>query len=778
MILTSSNAQAACARDPQFNLDPSTAPPSAESFYPISLPTPPSNEFRHLIRQQQFAGINDAARLPNGPFVVESSVRTRIRASYITFHERDLAFAQDMGRLHIIAPQNLNKVQVNPERTVPHSLITEMYALMHETIIRHLLNTEYAERAAIVHQLDDFYWRLAAANACADLVLLRAVDACAILGGVELPRWPPTKEWRGAVISSKSLPPPGIQLTEDGERFLATLRQLERWGVPIWGYSISSANSRYDVRSEGLPSEDEFEEEMFQHMLHSLDPRSVQGTKVVHTVKRVHTNDVLVPAYTGIPMGSERLRLQHAIVSLLDHDSPSHTNFASFSAIARDILGSAIWTGNRHEAALHPISFDTSEPMPWTRVRDAIRECAHCGVNVALFQIPLPWVDSHSSVATRSGEYALTEQIAGVSLATAPCGTWFTLDVDDFKMDDKSVVQQLAERFVPDGLCGWSFVQSGLQKKDVNGKTIPRSRFTGRFLFKHHHVREAVAKSIHTDYHNHEQRSKDEANVKDDFLFNFSFFVHPHFADIVYAEPISLASRTQIMTLAPHFDVVPALVGSSERAMQVKRVIHSLRHFELFEIAKFPPFVAPPLPPSSPLPTPSSVGLDMSSCTPQVLRQLASSALPTGDLSFMDVCRMQRFACLIEVLAKDGPFMCQVFRSGGPYLKILRYLSTIIRDTLPAGSSFSPRSNRVDVGPYGEAVRLTPSRRVEITLNLDGSESDIPLATEAKLAKWNNNVEKMWDEFSQKRSQSEQRHDKEQRRIAKAIAARTTGRSS
>jgi len=100
---------------------------------------------------------------------------------------------------------------------------------------------------------------------------------------------------------------PGIQLTEDGERFLATLRQLERWGVPIWGYSISSANSRYDVRSEGLPSKDEFEEEMFQHMLHSLDPRSVQGTKVVHTVERVHTNDVLVPAYTGIPTGSERL---------------------------------------------------------------------------------------------------------------------------------------------------------------------------------------------------------------------------------------------------------------------------------------------------------------------------------------------------------------------------------------------------------------------------------------------------------------------------------------
>jgi hypothetical protein len=205
----------------------------------------------------------------------------------------------------------------------------------------------------------------------------------------------------------------------------------------------------------------------------------------------------------------------------------------------------------------------------------------------------------------------------------------------------------------------------------VNGKTIPHSRFTAQFLFKHHHVWETIAKSIHMDYNNHEQQLKDEANVKDDFLFNFLFFVHPHFPNVIHAEPISPASQMQIMALTPHFDVIPALVGSAERAMQVKRVIHSLHHFKLFKIAKFPPFVAPPLPPSSSLPTPSSVGLDMSLCTTQVLQQLASSAIPTGDLSFMDVCRMQRFACLIEVLVKDGPFMWQVFRSNGPYLKIL-----------------------------------------------------------------------------------------------------------
>ena len=87
MILTSSNAQAACARDPPLNLDTSAAPPSVDSFYPILLPNPPSNGFCHLTHQQQFAGLNDAAQLSNGPFVIESSICTQICAYYITFHK-------------------------------------------------------------------------------------------------------------------------------------------------------------------------------------------------------------------------------------------------------------------------------------------------------------------------------------------------------------------------------------------------------------------------------------------------------------------------------------------------------------------------------------------------------------------------------------------------------------------------------------------------------------------------------------------------------------------
>jgi hypothetical protein len=783
MILTSSNAQ--LAQDPPFKLNPngSTIPLPADSFIPILLSTKSTNDHRPLCCRPKIAKNNNAAQLPSGAFVIEESICAQMHADYIHFHERDLAFAQDMGRLYIIAPQNLNKVHTDPEHTVPHSLITRIYALMHKTIINHLLNTTCLDMSSVVHSMNDFYHRLSSAYACTDVILLRALDACAILGGVTLPCWPPNKQWKGALINPKHLPRPGIEQTEDDEQLLATIRRLERWGVPLWSFSISSTNFRLDVTPDGLPSEDKSEELVFQGKLRSVDWRSVQSTRLLKMVGRVHTEDVFKPEYTGLPAGSERLRLQRAIVALLDHDSPSHTNFASFSAIAQDILGSIIWTGNRHEATLHPATFDISQPMPWNRVRDAIRECAHSGVNIALFQIPLPWIKPDCATATMLGEYSMMEQLSTISLIiTTARGTWFTLEVDDFAITDKSVVHQFAKRFVPDGLCAWSFVQSGLQRKDGMGKTIPRSRFTVRLLFKERHVLEMAEKSMNANFPNHEQRSRVDANVRDDILFNYSFFVHPHFVDVAYGEPISHASRTQIMALAPSFDVIPASVGNTDRAMQVKRVVHSLRHHELFEVAKFPPFIAPPLPPSSclstPSSTPSSVGLDMSSCMPDVLRQLASSAHPNHDLSFMDVCRMQRLACIIEVLAKDGHFMCRVFRSNGPYLRILRYLSTMIRDTSPAGSSFSPQSNRVDVGPYHEAVRLTPIGRVEIILNLDTSDSDIRLPTEAELAKWSQNMEKMWDYFSQKRSRSEQRRSKEQRRIAKAIAASAAWPSS
>jgi hypothetical protein len=773
-IMVSSNARNPVAGDPSMDLTPQqTMSLWTEPYAPILLSAQTTAEYIALCPRPKIAQAEDSTRDATATFVINDNVQARIMEQYIQFHEQDMDFAAEIGRLHILAPQNLSPAGPHDSPNVPHFLIATMYTLMDESRIRLALNTKYTLRSQLIDALNHLYENMGKAIACADVVMLSVLDACAILGGVELPKWPPNVEWRGAIIDPKSLRKQDVEPSQDEIRLLATIRRLERWGVPIWTMIVGSRSSaRLDATRNGLPSADPCEELLYQDMLKNLatSVNPPQSQQILNMTARVHTHDVSVATYSGLPAGIERHRLQRAIIGLLDHHSPHHINFVSFSAVAQDVLGPVIWTGNRHEAALHPASFDISEKMPWSRVRDGIRDCAHCGVNIALFQIPLPWINAHSSVTTAAGEYLASEQFV-LSITATHRGSWFLLEVDDFTSDDGFMFQKLATRF-SDRVHGWSFVQSGLQRKDANGKTIPRSRFTGRLLFKQQHVRESVAKRIANEFSKHEQSTRNIVDAKDDFLFNFTFFVHPHFADVAYGEPISAASRREVMHLAPPFDVLASSSGSKDRARQVKWSIHTLRHVELFEIKKFPPFLSPsPSFPHSRVNGHSLYGLDMSSCPPGVLGQLASAATPTNELSFVDICRMQRFAYLMEVLAKNGSFSCRVFASDGPYRKILQYLSLTIRNLSPAGSAFVSRSNRQQISPFHEAVRLTPSGRVEIIINVDPCESRIEPPSQHDFELYNATLEKQWGDFSKKLSRSEARHQRVAKQIANALAA-------
>jgi len=717
--------------------------------------------------------------MDNRSFEIAESVRRQIKGEYTRFHEEEMDFALEMARLRIVSPQNENTAN-SAEHTIPHRLVTMLYAAMHEKIIRRLLNSSFNDKLILVDGLNDFYVGLACANACTDVILLHALDACAILGGVGLPCWPPNVKWQGAVFNQKDIPTPTEESGNTAHRFLATIRRFERWGVPLWNLAVSGTNSRLDMTPSGLPCRNDYDERSFQHRLRSLvSTTGTPSSKLVNVTTHLHTNHVVAPADYGFPSGLERHRLQKAIIALLDHNSPHHMTFASFSAIAKDILGESIWSGRRHEAATHPQSFDTSQLMPWNRVRDALSDCSHCGVNIALFQIPRPWMQSDTSVATAAGEYVSALHVLPPlrPLAATPRGMWFILEIDDLTVNDKEGIGRLVRRFTRDGVYGWAFVQSSIQLKTPDGKTIPRSRFTARVLVKQKHVREHFSHAIAANFEASPQRTRDVTDVQNDFLNNFQHFSHPIFADIAYSEPITLAARSQVMHLAPPFDVLPSSSGSKDRATQVKMAIHSLRHVELFEIGKFPPLIAPTSPGSSHPSTSSSVGLDMSLCTTEVLRQLASSACPNDDLSFMDVCRMQRFAYMMEVLAKEGGFVCRIFRSGSPYLKILKYLSSMIRATTPPGSSFTSRLNRQQISPFYEAIRLMPSGHVEIILNLDVPDSVIQLPTQAEFDQYNIKLERERRDFAKKLSRSQTRQRRNQKRIAEGVTAALAGMS-
>lgn len=770
------------AESPKFKLGPDESSVVWEdmSFAPVPFPVEPDHEYKTLRCRQKQAQLQDAvpAETVKG-FVLASVLCEEIRNYYLDFHEHEMNFATVMGNAYILSPQNTVPMGSENPNSVPHSLITEMFRLVYVKTIKRIINTRFASPAILVQKLNTVYLDFACADACANEVLLRALDACAILGGVALPQWPPHPEWQGARFNWADIPTPGININETQFRLLAAVRRFERWGVPVWNFNVSSAKTRLDVAQDGLPSEGLFDETLYQSLLNTRF--GVETKPILQVTARIATDDLVAPARSGIPTGAARHRLQQAIINLVAPKSVTLMNFATFSAIAQDILGKEIWSGQRHEANLHPPSFDLSTKMPWSRVRDAPRECSHSGVLVALFQIPLPWVNPQSSVASVYGAYSAFEQLPP-SLAVAPRQTWLVLEIDDFSQHDQSSAELLVQRLSSDGLYGWCFVQSGLQRKDAEGKTIPRSRYTLRMLFKQHHTRERVGRSIGDQYNDHEQRTREEVRAKDDFLFNYSFFAHPRFVDVAYAEPISAVSRSQIMHLAPSFDVARSSSGSKDRATEVKRAIHDLRFVQLLEAKLFPPLVAPPglsplLPSSSSRSAPSPPPMDMSSCSTATLCQLASSATPTDELSFMDVCRMQRFAYILEVLIKDGPFLARVFPSSGPYLKILRYFARTIRDSSPAGSTFTSRSVRQNISPFHEAVRLTNTGRVDIIINVDMSDSDIALPTQADVDRYHETLAKQWEESVKKPSRSESRRRKIERQIADGIASAVAGPS-
>jgi len=88
------------------------------------------------------------------------------------------------------------------------------------------------------------------AQAVADLVLMMALDICALLGGRLYPVWPPNPKFRGGwvnVYKDES----GAYLAREEQARRAMVRRLERYGVPLHAYTRTKGTSRLDLGRDG-----------------------------------------------------------------------------------------------------------------------------------------------------------------------------------------------------------------------------------------------------------------------------------------------------------------------------------------------------------------------------------------------------------------------------------------------------------------------------------------------------------------------------------------------
>ena len=91
-----------------------------------------------------------------------------------------------------------------------------------------------------------------------------ALDACALLGGVELPTWPASINFAGTWLEEAKR-----NLTDKPASYISQCqaRDCERWGVPCWVESPRGHYSRLDVTLFAHPTSDRKAEGLHQQWL-------------------------------------------------------------------------------------------------------------------------------------------------------------------------------------------------------------------------------------------------------------------------------------------------------------------------------------------------------------------------------------------------------------------------------------------------------------------------------------------------------------------------------
>lgn len=790
LSITSSNTETRRGSDPPFSLD-TTMP--AFVYHDIQQETVSARlpevfspdwkkeTWRALRAESNIADSSQVGLVKNQSYAVNNETAEDLLNTFRHFHETIMKFVSELGRLHILEPQTLRKHGDERSKIVPHPVITHMYETMHQSVLDTLLDADFPSVADTVDALNRYYSRVADAIAIADFALLYALDVCAMLGGVELPHWPPCDRWQGAQYDLRGVPLEGVGLSENHAHILAEIRMLERWGAPIWTFQENQDCSRYDYDRGGLPNANEYEEGLLQARLKNIWDNAGPGvTKItcVDIVKRVHTkgtHQVVEPSYRtaqtslldrGAVTHGVRCSVQTSILRLLDHSSSSQIKFNEFSNIVEDKIGREIWERTRHENGLHPNPnmMHVDERIQWSQVRDAGRESNHYGVQLARFETPRTWIYPSSFVAMPTGEYPHLKHYVAPS-STVPRGTWYIVDLDDLIKDSK-IPARLAGRFASSGLYGFRVAVSKVQNKDANNKTIPNSRYTAQFVFKTPNDRENFALTISRQHMDCEQRLSEEEEGQEGFTNKFLFELHPQFIDIVYSHPISDATRTQLIESAPLF-ALP--VESEDCALRMKHVLFTMRHYELLQTNMYRPITRPD---DGTHGDRLGVGLDMVTCRPITLCNIALSEAASVSLSFAHVCALQRFAYIMFILASmkgEVQFLSRIHVDNGPYRSIIIWLSRHIQQQKPEGSSFRSRVRRVQSSPFYEAVRLNSSKMVELIINIDPIDRRPNILSKEELQMYQASLDNMWSDFSKKPSRSEAKRARNNRKIQEGI---------
>lgn len=114
-----------------------------------------------------------------------------------------LTFISELQRLKILGCQR----QASSEGITPHLFVLCVSNAADQRLLSNQLNARFASSDEAKRHLMQIRDDQEIAAGYCDAATLLALDACAILGGYQLPTWPPQLHWCGGDVSEKDLQP-------------------------------------------------------------------------------------------------------------------------------------------------------------------------------------------------------------------------------------------------------------------------------------------------------------------------------------------------------------------------------------------------------------------------------------------------------------------------------------------------------------------------------------------------------------------------------------------
>jgi hypothetical protein len=641
---------------------------------------------------------------------------------------RVLPFLRALTRLDIFG---VWKDEAGPDSCL---LLNTAEELTNLTDIQSRLKRSFSSKDRALEEVERLNHGIDSLEAIDQYAVRVALDACALLGGVELPTWPASVEFAGTWLEE-----PKRNLADQPVSYISQCRarDCERWGVPCWVESPRRHYSRLEATPFALPTSDRNAEGLHQQWLRQCPPDKVRKAYIPTTPQSVDRS----PPGCPLPSPETWDAVKSKIHLLLHPDASAPLVFQNFNGEMGRLLGEGIWSGKRYEAQQH-----SDESICWLKAREGAQEILHRGVIHASLEIPSTWGNPQFLVAVKTGMARFTpfeSDGQGIAEPGVAAEAWLGVELVGYQAGQEEEAQIVASSY---NALGYRFVQAPQQLKDTEGRTIPRSLYQIELLFKLRRQQQDACREIRAAFLSPSSIAVSPVDLEAfgyDKLHQFHLKADPYYINRLYSLSLSVQERQRLLRLTPRYPVPPAIhsTPSDVRASQEAVYLWRLVHFSLFEydseymLPGYAPRYADAAYAEKIAGTSSSTATSSSQTTAGVTpprTSLPIAELPLarlGEIVFApslpfpaeDIDRLRRLYLCLWAGKRRAPFTASIFPfPGSSYRELLVHVVRLVEESSLKGIvDFSYRLGppNSSAGVRDEKLSLDAHSRVKISMD-------------------------------------------------------------